>query len=333
MNLETKTLEKIIKSLSEEELKLISIISRYTVTKREANRSSIQDLIDIKLPSIAEKWEDILNELVNKRILGWEKDTATFTQQGEEIAKWIYNQDHLTKYFYDEFYKAAEESMAHGKLCEKVYGRNFCQHGMTDMKQLELLIEQLKNSKSENILELGCGSGYITEYVSEKLNVNITGIDISNKSIEAAKARTISKGNKLKFEATNIYDLDYPEGSFDTIFAIDSLFMVNPFENVVEKLNKFLTPNGIMYIFYIYPPDTTVLRLNEELDRLHIKYEMTDLSRENYEHWKLKEITLEELREEFDREGNSFLYNNRMTECKYELCNFKRYLYKCYKRS
>jgi hypothetical protein len=38
--------------------------------------------------------------------------------------------------FYNDFYPRAEQSKAHRTLCERVYGKNLCQHGMADMNQI-----------------------------------------------------------------------------------------------------------------------------------------------------------------------------------------------------
>lgn len=322
---------KVMDQLGEDELKLISIISRLIKTNRIADVQVIGGLISVKIPSIADTWESTAEKLIEKGIIKFEikNNTKTFffTQEGEVFSEKAYEHDLLTKYFYDEYYKAAEESKAHSEFCEIVYGANMCQHGMADIKQISKLIELLDANKGSNILEIGCGSGYITEYISDNTGANITGIDISPVSIEMAKKRTRDKGNKLSFEAMNIYELSFSENSFDTIIAIDSLFFVNPFEDVVERMLNMLKPEGVMYVFYIYPPDIEKLRFSEELKRLNICYETIDLTKENYEHWKLKENTLISLKHKFDEEGSSFLYENRMAECSGNLCDFKRYLY------
>jgi hypothetical protein len=43
--------------------------------------------------------------------------------------------------WYTRYYVATRDSAAHAALCERVYGRNFAQHGFADMAQLDKLLE------------------------------------------------------------------------------------------------------------------------------------------------------------------------------------------------
>ena len=82
--------------------------------------------------------------------------------------------------FYNEFYARAEASQAHARFCERVYGMNLCQHGMADLAQLELLVSGLEVAAVDHVLDVGCGTGHITEYLCQKttvaLEVNDTGL-------------------------------------------------------------------------------------------------------------------------------------------------------------
>ena len=43
--------------------------------------------------------------------------------------------------FYTRFYRAVATSAANAEYCERVYGRNLCQHGFADVPHLDHLIE------------------------------------------------------------------------------------------------------------------------------------------------------------------------------------------------
>jgi len=316
---------------SQEETKLLTIISRFIKTNRSASYSNIESLIGIKIPSIINNWEEIADSLENKKVIitSYDNDEKTFglSEEGNLYSDFVFENGYLTRYFYDEYYKRAEKSEAHKEFCETVYGKNLCQHGMADMEQIHMLIENSDIDNKSKVLEIGCGNGAITEYISDITGANITGVDISSLSIETAIDRTKEKKDRLKFEAINISDLSFKENTFDSIIAIDSLFFINPFDDVVENLVKMLKPNGKMGVFYIYPPNSEELRFNNELNRLGLKYSVIDLSKENSNHWIKKEECLTKLKSRFEEENNMFLYNNRMEECKSNIGKFKRYLY------
>ena len=63
--------------------------------------------------------------------------------------------------FYTCFYQAVASSAANAEYCERVYGRNLCQHGFADLAHLDHLIQVSGISAGTRVLDLGCGNGMI----------------------------------------------------------------------------------------------------------------------------------------------------------------------------
>ena len=330
-----------LKELTENEKKLLSIISRLVFTNRRANADRITYIMGIKIPDLINNWKQPLQSLIEKRILKCEK-TATgdityqITEYGRSFAQYIASNNFLDLYFYNEFYEKAEKSEVHSEFCKLVYGKDLCQHGMLDMNQLDKLIEISKLNSNSNVLELGCGNGFITEYISDKTQCHITGIDIAKKAIEHANERTKQKNNRIIFETKNMEKLDYKEKSFDVIISIDTLYFVKDLNNTLQNIQRLLKQEGVMYIFYHVPPDAACCSelnpskdsmLGKALDRLNCKYQTIDFTKENKRHWELKKQVLLKLKSNFEGEGSMFLYNNRMAECMGNLGEFYRFLY------
>lgn len=109
----------------------------------------------------------------------------------------------------------------------------------------------LKNfNKDSNILELGCGPGYLLDYLKLKEFNHSIGIDISSEQIEIAK----SKGHNVRLDdvfdflrnSTEKYDLIF---AFDLIehFSKDELLeLTNLIYNHLQNDGLFIirTPNG-----------------------------------------------------------------------------------------
>lgn len=109
----------------------------------------------------------------------------------------------------------------------------------------------LKNyRKDSNILELGCGPGYLLDYLKLKGFTNSIGIDISSEQIDIAK----SKGHNVRLDdvfnflrnSTAKYDLIF---AFDLIehFSKDELLeLTTLIYNHLHKDGLFIirTPNG-----------------------------------------------------------------------------------------
>ncbi|MBN2048585.1 MAG: hypothetical protein JW750_12140, partial [Anaerolineaceae bacterium] len=61
--------------------------------------------------------------------------------------------------FYTRFYTAVATSKANATYCERVYGRNLCQHGFAEISHLDELIQVSGITASSQVLDLGCGNG------------------------------------------------------------------------------------------------------------------------------------------------------------------------------
>jgi ubiquinone/menaquinone biosynthesis C-methylase UbiE len=113
----------------------------------------------------------------------------------------------------------------------------------------DFFCDSLKNDHAA-ILELGCGPGNITQYLlSQKPNVRITAIDISENMITLAK-----KNNpNAQFQVMDCRDISKIQNRFDAIicgFTIpylsktDCSKLINDCHNLLEK-------NGNLYLSFV----------------------------------------------------------------------------------
>lgn len=102
-------------------------------------------------------------------------------------------------------------------------------HGRRDMK----------------LLDLGCGPGIYAELFSEA-GFDVTGIDMSNRSVDYAQAMTLQKGSNIDYICGNYLDIEY-DGVFDIVTLIYCDFGVfNPQERstLLKKIKRALKPGG-----------------------------------------------------------------------------------------
>lgn len=130
------------------------------------------------------------------------------------------------------------------------------------------------------ILDLGCGSGYVTNYLFSK-NMNAIGIDFSEEMIKIAK----SKYPQLKFFIDNFVNIEnlFQENSIDGLIALYSLYFVpkEQFEDLLKSFSKVMK-NGGKFLFvtqlgsgedYISTP---LMKENDVKDELYVNYYMKD---------------------------------------------------------
>ena len=110
-------------------------------------------------------------------------------------------------------------------------------HGFV-YKYGEDLIKLLHPKEGDLILDLGCGTGQLTDEIS-KSGASVIGIDASEKMIEAAR----EKFNKIDFYVKKATDFQFEE-PFDAIFSNAALHWVMESEKAVECMYNNLKEHG-----------------------------------------------------------------------------------------
>lgn len=242
---------------------------------------------------------------------------------------------------FDEWMIRSDECKVYSQFCELVYGIDLCQCGMVDREQLEKLIEVLHLTPANRVLDLGCGMGRITEYLSDRTGAKITGVDFAEAVVDRANKRTATKRDRLSFSVGDINELDFPLGSFDTIIALDSLYFANDLDTTVRAMKRIIGDTGRMGLFYsqIIKPDESKDLLNADSTKLAKALQNNGFSfrtwcftESEYELWRKEKNIAEQLKADFEREGYLDLYESRAKEAEHllEIVNVgreSRYLY------
>jgi ubiquinone/menaquinone biosynthesis C-methylase UbiE len=298
--------------LSESERQVLVAVGRACRRHAASDRQSLAATAQLEMEASLD-WDDAFVSLTEKGVLFRSGENYFPTKQ--EFRPWW-------KYMYDEYFSRAQTSQAHAKFCERAYGSNLCQHGVADMGQINALIDVLELDETNRVLELGCGNGRITEYISDITGAHITGLDISDVAIQQAQARTEEKRDRLLFCVGHIHDLDFQTDSFDTAILIDVIYFVNR-DKTLAQLKEILEPKGQMGIFctqFLAPedseerlqPDKTGLAQSLQEHQLHFAAHC--FSKEEAAHCRQKVAILKALETEFAAEGNVWLYNFRLEE-------------------
>jgi len=99
--------------------------------------------------------------------------------------------------------------------------------------------------KNARVLDAGCGSGRDVQYFLDE-GLNAVGIDASEKLIESAKKR-VENG---KFKIMDISNMEFEEGEFDGIWALDSISYLdeNEISAALEEIGRVIKNNGILFV-------------------------------------------------------------------------------------
>lgn len=111
------------------------------------------------------------------------------------------------------------------------------------------ILNKISELKPKNVLDVGCGTGYITSLIAKQVDV-CWGIDISEKSIAVAK-KTYSYGN-LTFLNTAVADY-HPTFQFDVCVS-NMVFTSDPdWISSVKSICDLMAPKGHLLIMITHP--------------------------------------------------------------------------------
>jgi ubiquinone/menaquinone biosynthesis C-methylase UbiE len=228
--------------------------------------------------------------------------------------------------FYDNFYRATQSSEAHRQFCTRVFGLDLCQHGFADVQQLDALITAARLGPGQHVLDLGCGTGLIAEYLSDQSGAHVTGLDFVPDAIRQAGERTRAKADRLAFVVGDINALDLPPAAYDVIVAIDTIYFSEDYAATVAALKQALRPEGRLAIFYSHGREPWVpleefdvstlpaahTPLAQALTSNGFDFVADDFSAADLRLAICRQQALADLRDQFEAEGNAFIYENRL---------------------
>lgn len=177
---------------------------------------------------------------------------------------------------WDFLYRMMEESPAFRRYCEAAHENPMIQMNELDNETLDLMLELLQLDQDSRMVDVGCGNGYIAEWISDRSGAQVTGIDISPYAIQLALARTQAKRDRLAFRVEDINQLQAAlrgVSSIDTLMVLETLFASNDLQRTIGELNALLPVHGQMLFIanqHIEEPATQGYRLQPE---------QTDISR------------------------------------------------------
>ncbi len=290
-----------------------------------------------------ENWAGAYEKLIKKGLVRNDNNCYSLTDTGRPFAeKYRGERPDMYWYYYQKFYPAARASEAHSKLCEMVFGEDLCQEGQTDMSSLNRMLELLDLSSGKCALDLGCGAGVISEYVSDKTGASVTGIDYAASAITEAIGRTNKKKSRLGFMQGNFNDLVLEKNSYDVVISLDTLYWAADLERTISMLAHSLRKGGRMGIFlnhHISETDSPGLLeaqhsdISKALASLGLNVETFNYTREIGEFWHRVLQAVKDLRSAFESEGNDFIAASLQREAEEEYLpdinagRIARYLY------
>jgi SAM-dependent methyltransferase len=106
----------------------------------------------------------------------------------------------------------------------------------------------LKPEDGMRLLDLGCGSGAAADYLASRRKVDITCVTNSPVQGEICRERFNKFGGRVRVMVADFDDLDLAEGSFDAIYAFESIGYSKDVDAWLARCWRMLKPGGRLLI-------------------------------------------------------------------------------------
>ncbi len=113
-----------------------------------------------------------------------------------------------------------------------------------DKIEKELILRHMNNLPKSHLLELGCGTGHWTQFLSD-MGFRITAVDNSEAMLKNARKKNIQNVQFLLADATR---LPFSEKSFSAIVSVTMLEFIKDIDRVLDEIDRVLKPEGTIVL-------------------------------------------------------------------------------------
>lgn len=110
---------------------------------------------------------------------------------------------------------------------------------------------EIADLKPEKVLDVGCGIGGTSRYLAKMYGegTSVTGITLSQNQVDRATTLAKDRGiNNTKFQVMDALAMDFPDNSFDVVWACESGEHMPDKKKYVEEMIRVLKPGGRIVI-------------------------------------------------------------------------------------
>lgn len=99
------------------------------------------------------------------------------------------------------------------------------------------------------ILDAGCGTGEITRRLAREFpTATVLGVDIIDQHLELARRESARFGERVRYENRSIYELGFPDASFDLVVCRHVVQAIPHAERVLAELTRVTRPGGALHL-------------------------------------------------------------------------------------
>jgi ubiquinone/menaquinone biosynthesis C-methylase UbiE len=119
------------------------------------------------------------------------------------------------------------------------------------------------------VLEIAIGTGLNLPFYPD--DVTLTGIDISDKMLEAARLRADTLQRKVDLRKGDAHQLEFEDGTFDTVVCTLSMCAIPDVDRAMHEIRRVLRPGGrLVMVDHVESPNWILRGIQGIIERFSI---------------------------------------------------------------
>jgi ubiquinone/menaquinone biosynthesis C-methylase UbiE len=125
--------------------------------------------------------------------------------------------------------------------------------GKRNIDKVRPRLEQLDIENLHDVLELGCGIGSVSAYLSEIYQMNVVGTDFDPAQVDIARSN-YPENYRLQFRVEDASNLSFEDGSFDLVLSQNVFHHIPAWDVAVYEVSRVLRQGGyFIWLDLVFP--------------------------------------------------------------------------------
>lgn len=151
--------------------------------------------------------------------------------------------------YYDELYADYEKNWSPHHLHYGFWDEGVITHEESLVNTVKVVLDALDIQRGERIMDAGCGVGGASRYVLDNYDVSVVGLTYSQLLLKNARKYAENYDtSKLEFHFMDYAHTEFPDKSFDKIYAIESVCYAKNKHDFIREASRLLKPGGKLVV-------------------------------------------------------------------------------------